>query len=222
MYQGFRLQIKSIVAMCCFRRAMLRSARTATCWATVISYLIVALGIQIPLPAVKKAGQPYPCMNRPCGCASAEQCWRHCCCTTLEQRLAWARENHVTPPDYALAEARARGIDWESYCRVGPEHSARICQDGEEVAAKGCRHSQGEHPCGDAKHNAAAGIVWMQALACKGVNQNWMGLSVSLPPPAVVCLFQPADAAEHAEFPWLRLPSISHAPSTPPPRAISA
>ncbi len=101
-------------------------ARRCTRWAALVAYLTLALGVQLPMPAATTSDELYPCKGHPCGCATAEQCWRHCCCTTLEQRLAWARENYVTPPDFALAEARARGIDWEAYCKVGPEHSAGL------------------------------------------------------------------------------------------------
>src|SRR5215467_15256496 len=45
-------------------------------------------------------------------CQSAEQCWQNCCCMTLEERLIWARQNHVRPPNYALAAARAAHIEW--------------------------------------------------------------------------------------------------------------
>jgi hypothetical protein len=63
----------------------------------------------VPLPIAsieirdKDLSLPYPCQNSPCGCKSAEQCWRSCCCNTPAQRLAWAKKNGVTPPNYALA-----------------------------------------------------------------------------------------------------------------------
>ena len=142
------------------RRNVSKYASACTRWGAAIAYLTLSLGIQLPLPAAaKNSAQPYPCMNHPCGCASAEECWRHCCCTTLEERLRWARENHVTPPDYALAEARARGIDWEGFCKVGPEHSSRICHDGEEIKPTCCKHSHcdSQHGQSAARHQLAAG-----------------------------------------------------------------
>src|SRR5437868_5903658 len=58
----------------------------------------------LPLPAPfskMKDGQPFPCQDHPCGCATAEDCWRHCCCFTAEERWAWARQHNIEPPAYA-------------------------------------------------------------------------------------------------------------------------
>jgi hypothetical protein len=80
-------------------------------WFSIALYLAVALGFSLPSPRMafegvkKNKSQPFPCMNSPCGCKDAEQCWRNCCCHTLAERLEWARENHVQPQDYVLAEA---------------------------------------------------------------------------------------------------------------------
>ena len=58
-----------------------------------------------------KSGEMFPCMDCPCGCNSAEQCWRSCCCHTLAERMDWAREHGVRPPEYAIDEARRQRID---------------------------------------------------------------------------------------------------------------
>ena len=214
------------------RRILFYRAQPTACWAALAIYLFLSLGIQLPLPVSKKSDQPYPCMNHPCGCASAEQCWRHCCCTTLEQRLAWARENHVTPPAYALTEARARGIDWESYCAVGAEHESRICRDGEEELAdchpRDCHevhHGDVQRTCSHPQNTPVApprGIVWIAALACQGSDLNWVGLSVSLPPPAETQLTGPPNNAQRLFLPAEQFSSISFAPPTPPPRSLTA
>src|SRR5262249_62306385 len=61
----------------------------------------------IPLPsrpplAAKDTRIPFPCMNHPCGCQTAERCWQSCCCFTPAERLAWARDHNVSPPSYAV------------------------------------------------------------------------------------------------------------------------
>ncbi|HEY7157642.1 MAG TPA: hypothetical protein VH575_27045, partial [Gemmataceae bacterium] len=66
-----------------------------------VAYLLAALDIPLPASVHKDTSQPFPCQNHPCGCQTAEQCWRHCCCFTPEQRWAWAREHGVEPPAYA-------------------------------------------------------------------------------------------------------------------------
>src|SRR5919109_347313 len=67
----------------------------------LLAYLAAASGFPLPAIATKDQSQPYPCMDHPCGCLSAEQCWRHCCCFTPAQKLAWAETHGILPPPYA-------------------------------------------------------------------------------------------------------------------------
>src|SRR4051812_24287052 len=76
-------------------------ARRSVSIVTLITYAALIFGFPLPVAARKSTGQPYPCQGNRCGCLTAEQCWRSCCCTTPAQRLAWAREHGVTPPAYA-------------------------------------------------------------------------------------------------------------------------
>jgi len=41
----------------------------------------------------------YPCEDCGCGCVSAHECWTHCCCHSEHQRLVWAIQNGVLPPE---------------------------------------------------------------------------------------------------------------------------
>ncbi len=66
-----------------------RSPQSAARWIAAIAYTVLALGIPLPVPMGKAGKEAYPCMNHHCGCQSAEQCWRNCCCMTLEERLFW-------------------------------------------------------------------------------------------------------------------------------------
>jgi hypothetical protein len=214
------------------RRALFRRAHTAARWASVGIYLFLSLGIQLPAPVAKKSDQPYPCMNHPCGCASAEQCWRHCCCTTLEQRLAWAREHHVRPPNYALAEARARGIDWDAFCAVGPEGESRICRDGEEVPPQSHPRECRDRQCADTHHRSSShedrpaappqGVVWIAAMFCQRGDVNWSGQIIALPPPEEARLSGPQNSSGLSSLSAELLSPISFAPPTPPPRSAAA
>jgi hypothetical protein len=66
----------------------------------LIAYLAATLGYALPHP-VQKSGQPFPCQHHLCGCQTAEQCWRHCCCFSPEEHRTWARAHSVPVPDYA-------------------------------------------------------------------------------------------------------------------------
>jgi hypothetical protein len=49
--------------------------------------------------------------DKPCGCRTASQCWKKCCCFTNTQKISWAESRGVSVPEYvrkaALEEARA-------------------------------------------------------------------------------------------------------------------
>jgi hypothetical protein len=110
------------------------------CFFLTVWFFVVISGIPIPVLqqtiqnselslAKKKAGpekdrsQPFPCMFSSCGCNNAEQCWRKCCCHDLKSKLAWAKNNNVTPPDYVISEARENGLlkTWQSFVQGGNE-----------------------------------------------------------------------------------------------------
>ena len=91
-----------------------------TTWLSLAGYLLVASGLPLPIgrmPTAASAGakrlegkdrtQPFPCMDKPCGCATAEQCFTSCCCTTPAERLAWAKTHRVEAAILAALERRA-------------------------------------------------------------------------------------------------------------------
>ena len=70
-----------------------------------------------PLSAAHPAGiQRYICEDHGCGCANAVECWSHCCCYSVQERLVWALEQGVAPPPGltftdAQWHAAARAVD---------------------------------------------------------------------------------------------------------------
>lgn len=76
----------------------------------ITNQFAVASGLPIPVPVAtlrKDLSKPFPCMNRPCGCQNADQCWHECCCFTMREKLAWAEANGIEPPAF-VREAAAR------------------------------------------------------------------------------------------------------------------
>ena len=95
--------------------------RRITTWLAILGYTLVASGLPLPFgmiapaasdsPAAKRlAGKdrtrPFPCMDKPCGCATAEQCFTSCCCNTPAETLAWAKAHAVEPAVLAALERR--------------------------------------------------------------------------------------------------------------------
>ena len=96
-----------------------------------LSGLTVLLGVcamLVPLPMAplpsnspeKDLSQPFPCQNRPCGCRSAEQCWKNCCCFNNSQKIAWAKAHKVPVPDYVVAAAENVKLTSAEVCSLPP------------------------------------------------------------------------------------------------------
>ena len=72
-------------------------------WGLLVAFVACFLPIPVrPVNSPETGSENYPCKGNLCGCRTAQQCWTSCCCTTPEERLAWAFENNVTPPVYAV------------------------------------------------------------------------------------------------------------------------
>lgn len=70
-----------------------RRARRLTGLLLLLSMCASLFPLPLPVrsPSGKDRSLPFPCQDRPCGCMSAAQCWRKCCCFTDQEKLAWAR-----------------------------------------------------------------------------------------------------------------------------------
>lgn len=87
--------------------------KTRNRWTRRLISLFVLVGILgsfVPLPAglsvSKDLSKPFPCQQRACGCRSADQCWKRCCCFTNSQKVAWAKSEQVALPDFVIVAAR--------------------------------------------------------------------------------------------------------------------
>jgi hypothetical protein len=206
----------------------------------VVSHVLVISGLPLPVraPEAKDHAEPFPCMNRPCGCRTAQQCWRSCCCFTPRQRLAWARRNKVQPPAYAaLADGQAEGEDAEPSA-VQPrccESRERSCSQAPPARASDSECCRTEHvaaddsaccrpttdivqPPADATQASPSGVIGLFALRCQGLGTDWALTGAALPPPAHVT-WQP-EFLPRAWLTELSLPvgSTLISPAVPPPR----
>ena len=97
--------------------------------------LVCVFASTIPLPIgivveAFQAGGAFPCQGCGCGCRTAEQCWTTCCCYTPEQRQAWARNNGVKPPSYAVLESAPCKVPTKSNCcQQGSQHAKCVSEE---------------------------------------------------------------------------------------------
>lgn len=208
-------------------------------WRLRLVSLAVLIGVcasMFPLPigwqsrTEKDRSTPFPCQNRPCGCQSAEQCWKKCCCFTNTQKLAWAAANRVTAPSYvsvAAAKERSNQSCQNAQCcaKHGPEKSSTTRQQCGDSLARTCCKSKA--CCKVTKAETASvenempettlvlGVFWND---CQGHGWYWNSLPwgvVTEPTNIIVC----AQVTRDFDCPRSRgLPQASLQPPIPPPR----
>lgn len=135
--------------------------RSKLIWLVTAGYAALALGLPLPagagvsiargraavaaagLRATKDRSRPFPCMNSPCGCGSAEQCLRECCCHSVEERREWAREHGLEAELLAALERRAAGeggrpasrsVAREGCCSDAADPAPSCCAAAEDPA----------------------------------------------------------------------------------------
>jgi hypothetical protein len=109
---------------------------------------MIALQLPLPFPAgatiAKDRSNPFPCMDSPCGCRTAEQCWKDCCCTTKEERLAWVKALGIPVPAALASADDDKPADTKSdkikpakvaCCTIG-EHGKPACHDAPRPQSK--------------------------------------------------------------------------------------
>jgi hypothetical protein len=181
-----------------FRRPRVRRLAVACALA---QYLLVASGVPVPVAAGPVSAEAYPCQGHNCGCRGPEHCWRSCCCHTHEQRLAWARENNVTPPAYVLrAPSKPAAAKPKcSHCCSKPTPSASTATVELDQSVRW--------------------VSFIEAERCHAGASNWVNLPWSSPPPQPLDTVVDVIRSEPIVL-WAALTPVSLAsePAEPPPR----
>ena len=205
-----------------FRRPI---GRRCVCALLLMAYAITAAGVPISIgSSPQKSGEMFPCMASSCGCRTADQCWRSCCCHSMAERLAWARKRGIEPPAFALAQARAAGLDLTLIAteRDSCDDESKCCRSDSLATAAGGK----DRPCcSDQGVQAASSddredhIVAWRALACRGQSMNWLAAVPNM------IVARPGLSHETPLIGWLGPASSdvaggeSHDPAVPPPES---
>jgi hypothetical protein len=191
-------------------RRILRTAwpRRGVALLLAVTYGYLVAGVPLPSAARNSNGQSaerYPCENCSCGCASADECWRHCCCHTLTERLAWAEREGVTPPAYVLAQIEAE-LAKPACCRT----KSSCCSTQE---TKSC--------CSKVDHNDSPdpGVIGWCALACQGHKMGLVATPTVVPTAEQLIKTVPRITWLGPHRSDIAL-SLSYPPAEPPPRLL--
>jgi len=201
--------------------------------AVVVSGLPIPLGCCGPAGRVDAAAEmllsgkdqsrPFPCMHRPCGCMTAEQCFRDCCCHTPAETLRWARANRVEPSVLAALERRV-AIDASSAaadgCCTAAAEEPSCCTACCEPDAPEPPESQKPQKTTDPGEPVSAHTLSLGAmLACQGVVAEWFATGLAIVPPVMAGAIEPSPAQWVVAMADDHLLSRHAPPDPPPPRA---
>jgi hypothetical protein len=233
--------------------------RRLTVWAMLGLHGLVASGLPLPMAgppaagtaaAAKLAGKdrsrPFPCMDKACGCDSAERCFSNCCCHTPAETLAWAKARRIDPGVLAALARRVAAAQpmapAGSCCSVSANEPS--CCEAATPAADSCctaadrdataddaiccdYQSLAAEPASPAADEAgepndpprAEGVVVLRAmLACGGIVAQWAAACVSLPPPGIVSCELPWPCLGMVRMPDEGASGTGGPPDLPPPR----
>jgi hypothetical protein len=205
-----------------FHSASLRTRRALT-GAALIAYLLSVWGIPVPQATTLDTSIAFPCQHHRCGCNSAAECWQSCCCFTPQERIAWAKENHVSIPHDALVamhDEEQRGA--EQHCSGDCEHDHDLQGDNHhELGARALESAPASACTRCAASQRQGGITWVlafQVRKCRGLSTLWVTCGAALP----------LEIQSLWEFDWAAagevvslvsdLRSIVSSPPVPPPR----
>lgn len=148
----------------------------------LIAYAFAATGLPLRVPTIAKraTAERYPCESCGCGCSTAAGCWGNCCCFTPSQRLAWAKNEGVRPPEFALDAAEKAGIDvsvWRPWTRP-TNAEATVCKraGGERRAC--CCVAKSAPVADDDKPEDDPLVPSFRSFACGGSLLAWLSLGV--------------------------------------------
>lgn len=136
-----------------------KNGRRPVAAAALAVYLSAVFGLPIPVLGPRPSGVKFPCQGHGCGCHTAEQCLKQCCCFTPAQRVAWAKSHGVDP----------------SLC--GESASMQPAEPMEPAHGDCCSSRQPEQENGGDEHQEHDGVRWTSSLAaqqCQGASSHWL------------------------------------------------
>ncbi|QDT99381.1 hypothetical protein [Gimesia aquarii] len=185
----------------------------------------------VPLPTNSKSplkkdlSTPYPCQNRPCGCRSAEQCWKSCCCFSNREKVAWSKANRVTPPTYVIAAAKQEAT--ESVCQTEGCCTKQKKSSQQEIvvsSSENCCTSSDEPEKTtsfevSAEENETFFVIGVFAQKCQGQGPFWNSLPWAILP-EVQAMVSYSDLVVWTRPTSTTAPRSAAEPPEPPPRLM--
>ncbi len=146
------------------------------------------IGLPISAPAPAKDGR-FPCEDCPCGCTTADFCWDKCCCHSDLEKLEWAAQNNVQPPEFLVARAASVSPTFTLVRTSSAKSSTSACCCCSKPSASTC--DSPESPAQETTQATRSGLVRFEdAARCRGIELLWSLFSQVLVQQPQLCAVQ--------------------------------
>jgi hypothetical protein len=219
---------------------------------SLAAFVSACVGVPLTSPnqlPQKNLSTPFPCQDSICGCMSADQCWKSCCCRSNREKLAWAKKHGVTPPTFVLAAAELElpleqptkkaccsaahaaknCCSHKTACETAASQKSNVCADERcERSTDGIvcptETAQGKSCC--STKQTAKNVRWrwasgVSALKCRGLAYDWTTLGMIDVPPVFDLDVTIAPVGWVSCF-TPSLTTVDDSPTVPPPRRYDA
>lgn len=190
-------------------------------WGMLLSVIPIPVSTSA-IPAEKDRSQPFPCQNRPCGCRSAAQCWKKCCCFTDEQKLAWAKRNGVKAPEFVIAHARSQQSSKKLTLASTAQHHPRKQSCCTHTPKENCHQQNGQPDCRHEKETPRQPqvVIGIFAQECQGNKAGFSSLDWVIPT-SMTTISSTIDVVGETPPTIPLLPvDVVISPPVPPPRSV--
>ncbi len=220
------------------------TTKRVTRWLSAGLLMSLCLVLAVPLPSTwirsqqpvpgKDASVPFPCLYRTCGCRSAEDCRKQCCCNPTSQKMAGAKRHHVKIPDTVASAAGKDPQPATSDAAVAPETPISLTTAAPQSVGQCASNSASAKDCCDAgntpvRHQTSPPQTiqtiqpqrkWtsiLKSLECRGVNLVQLMISSVVSPeramlPGLAAMAGTLYAPGSERLP----PTDGQSPTTPP------
>jgi len=201
-------------------------------WLTGLLVGFVACVILLPMPVSlvsksspgKDVSEPFPCQNRPCGCRSAEQCWKKCCCFSNAEKVAWAKTNRVKLPGYVVVAAKKEVSGKKNSCALcakeNKKSSKTTCEESKVSVSSEPQKVTPQAPVSRIRSSSSKWVMTMYAAECQGQTPFSFCFPASIIPTPVVAVTQAPCLLESVHPQSERLNSATARPPLPPPKIV--
>ena len=181
-----------------------------------------AVGLPLPNSFAdnsKELARPFPCQNRPCGCQTYDQCWAGaCCCFTLDEKVAWAKDNGIIPPLSAVQTLAATQSKPQA-----SEQCPSCCEESSSCCKTEVHNPPEECPACE-KHSPVTGkisyrwVLGVAVLKCHGHGFGFLSHTPALPLSLPTLLREFPPFLGYVRSTSILLVERKLEPESPPPR----